>query len=143
MRFEIVPYHGAEPIRFGMTVDEVAAVFGPPMKVNKNFKGERSEYRDGVNVCYSIDATKVVEIGFARSTEVLYKEHRLFELPDPLALLIKDDPQPFEFLGFIIFLNLGITATGFHDQDESQKAITVFARGRWDEFRPQFQPWGR
>ena len=34
--------------------------------------------------------------------------------------------------GFIVLLNLGITLTGFHDDDIYQRAVTVFARGRWD-----------
>ncbi len=39
----------------------------------------------------------------------------------------------FEDLGFIISPALGMTLTGFHDRDPSQKAITVFERGLWDD----------
>jgi hypothetical protein len=41
--------------------------------------------------------------------------------------------QPYEDVGYIIFYKLGIAVTGFHDNDESQKAITIFEEGYWDD----------
>jgi hypothetical protein len=33
--------------------------------------------------------------------------------------------------------------TGFHDDDESQKAVTVFAKGRWDGMKAKFKKYSR
>jgi len=79
----------------------------------------------------------VVEVGFRprtvhlkfRGTDVWTSD----EQKDPLWQLLRQDPQPVEFRGFLVFKALGVTVTGYHDDDESQRAITCFVRGRWDE----------
>ena len=45
-----------------------------------------------------------------------------------------------EYVGFIVFLGLGLTLTGFHDGNDSQRAVTAFARGRWDHLRSKLRP---
>jgi hypothetical protein len=62
----------------------------------------------------------------------------VFKDTDAFAKLIKEGRKPFEYMGFVILLDLGVTLTGFHDNDESQKALTAFARGRWDHLRDKF-----
>ncbi|WP_137173105.1 hypothetical protein [Massilia sp. HP4] len=37
-------------------------------------------------------------------------------------------------------IQLGITLTGFHDNDIDQKAITVFERGRWSDLISELKP---
>lgn len=49
--------------------------------------------------------------------------------PDPNPVLLALDPEPLEFVGFWFFLALGVTTTGYHDDDPSQRAVTVFVRG--------------
>ena len=43
------------------------------------------------------------------------------------------DSSAATYLGFLVFLELGISLTGFHDDDEDQKAFTAFERGSWDK----------
>ena len=50
--------------------------------------------------------------------------------PNPKLLVI--DCEPKESLGFLVFRMIGLTTTGYHDDDPSQYAITVFPRGAWD-----------
>lgn len=38
----------------------------------------------------------------------------------------------------VLFHRLGIRFTGFHDNDESQKAIGVVRKGYWDEYVKDF-----
>ena len=59
---------------------------------------------------------------------------------DVFRTLIDADKQPFELLGFIVLLNLGITLTGFHDEATDERAVTVFTRGRWDSMRKKLKP---
>jgi hypothetical protein len=66
--------------------------------------------------------------------------HDLFAEPNLIAFLTRLDPNPFLFVGFVVFLELGIRLSGFHDGDESQKAIGVVRGGYWDEFVSEFVP---
>lgn len=141
--FVLTPYKGAEPIAFGMTPSDVASILGPPEDVGRNDLGERSETRNGISIRYSQEGEKVVEIGFVPGTRLLFDGRSLLDENDLIDVLIEHDPIPYEFVGFLIFFGLGITVTGFHDEDESQKAITVFREGRWDEYRQEAVPWQR
>ncbi|PHS00954.1 MAG: hypothetical protein COA78_23225 [Blastopirellula sp.] len=136
--FTLVPYVGARPVTFEMTAADVEEILGPAEAVNMNDLGERDERRGPMNVRYSQDDGKVVEIGFDPTAGLLFHGSNLCNESSLVEFLLQFDPQPFEWVGFLIFLELGITATGFHDEDESQKAITVFRKGRWDEFRDEF-----
>jgi hypothetical protein len=44
---------------------------------------------------------------------------------DPNPILLTLDPDPVESHGFWYFPKLGATSTGFHDDDPSQRAVTV------------------
>jgi hypothetical protein len=46
--------------------------------------------------------------------------------------LIDKDSNPCESVGFVIFPNLGISMTGFHDNDPDEKAVSVSKKGRLD-----------
>ena len=39
-----------------------------------------------------------------------------------------------EVLGFLVFDRIGVTTTGYHDDDEDDLAITVYPRGAWNKF---------
>jgi hypothetical protein len=51
---------------------------------------------------------------------------------DPNPIFLALDPEPVEFVGFWNFLRIGVTTTGYHDDDESQRAITVFPHAHVD-----------
>jgi len=54
---------------------------------------------------------------------------------------MKADGSPFEIVGIIVSLNLGISMTGFLQDDEpGQKAIGVFAKGRFDAKMEKMRP---
>src|SRR4051794_18517328 len=54
--------------------------------------------------------------------------------PDPNPSLLRPDPNPMEVLGFLVFDRVGVTTTGYHDDDENDLAITAYPRGAWDKF---------
>ena len=46
-----------------------------------------------------------------------------------------------EHVGFWVFLAIGVTSTGYHDGDRSQRAVTVFPRGGYsEEFLAETKP---
>jgi hypothetical protein len=93
-------------------------------------------------VTYSSQVDAVVEFGFgANIAELEFDGLRLFGAP-PLAVLrhlMDRDGRPLEYLGFAIFMELGITIAGFHKPADSI-AVTCFERGRWDDVLNDMRP---
>lgn len=141
--FEIRPYSGAGKISFGMTPGEVAALYGAADSVSFNHLKQRVEFRSFMNIGYSTGHTEgVSHIGFGRQMEgVHFKDVNLFLDDEGVALkrMITEDGHPFIYLGFIVLINLGMTLTGFHDNDPDQKAIALFPRGAWDKRLPKLK----
>lgn len=144
-KLEIQPYIGVGVLRFGMNQDAIAQLIGAPTRQKKGFSGELTEYRreNGLLTTYDKNTHELVEIGLSRNIlELEYQNSEIFSSP-PMAILselVKLDGRPYESLGFIVLLNLGITLTGFHDGDVNQKAVTVYAQGRCDDFLDELKP---
>jgi len=138
--YVIQPYLEVGGVRFGMTPSEVEAAVGTATRITTNSLGERDEVRPGLSVRYDRQTGRVAEIAIHKTERAMYRGIDLFSANDPLRLLAQDDPNPLESLGFVVFLGLGLALTGFHDNDESQKAITAFSAGRWDAVRPSMKP---
>lgn len=132
IQFLAQPYRGALPIRFGMAPEEVATELGVPRQVIRNWLGELDQSWGSVSVRYSKEGALAVEIAFLPSTTLLFADVDLFRCDDPIRILMQHDPAPYESFGFLVFLELGMTITGYHDRDDAQRAITMFQRGRWD-----------
>jgi hypothetical protein len=140
-KFTIEPYVGAIPIRFGMKPDEVEAQIGPPISILPSHFGNRIEERANVNVGYSVADDTLCEAVFSPGSILFFQGIDLFSDPDPILLLLRFDPSPYEWVGMIHFLKLGIRFSGYHDHDEAQKAIGIVREGYWDEFVDDFVPY--
>lgn len=136
--FEIVSYQSAGPLRFGMNPEEVATVVGHPQSISNDPDGELG-YEFGKFIARIAPTQGLVEVGFAPVVPVFLGGLDIFSTPGAFKELVQKDGLPFEFVGFIILLNLGITLTGFHDEEPSDRAVTAFAKGRWDHLRPNFK----
>ncbi len=133
----IIPYEAVGQIRFGMSLDEVLEALGKPDITSKNRGGETTlNYRTQL---VTIGSAGMAEVGILPQLPVTIHGISIFSDPDAFPKLCQIDGDAKEDLGFIVLLNLGITMTGFHDFDESQKAITAFARGRWDDMRSELR----
>ena len=144
--FVLQPYVGAIPVTFEMSPADVQQLLGSPARIETNGLGEREEewhdekdWRDSVTVRYSKIDGKVEEIAFLPAAKLIYQGHDLFRDEGVIDFLSQYD-IPYEIVGFVVFLELGITVTGFHDNDESQKAIVVCRKGRFDAFRDELTP---
>ena len=133
--FKIVSQAGPAPLLFGMTIEQAERFVGRPSIVHKNNLNELNAQYESFSVRYSQKSQRLVEVGFGPGTDLEVYGLRPFEQPDAWIELLKQDKSPHECLGFIVLLNLGLTLTGFHDNDLSQRAITAFPLGRWDDFR--------
>jgi hypothetical protein len=138
MTIDIVPYEAVGRLRFGMNRDDVVGILGEPRIVSMRPEGEvRLIYEDRQ---FTVGPKGLVEVGLLPEASVSIMGVNVFGDPKSFINICDLDTEPKEILGFIVFLNLGITMTGFHDRDESQKAVTAFARGRWDASRAQMTP---
>jgi hypothetical protein len=137
--FEIMPYQGAGELRFGMSEEKVCSLYGRPGSEATNFLMERDLTFELFSSRFSKEDRTLVEIGFAPNANVYFRGVNLFQDSRAFQMLLAADGDPYESLGFIILLKIGITMTGFHDNDLSQLAVTLFTRGRWDRLRSKMK----
>ncbi len=137
--FEIVPYTGALPLRFGMSSEDVHSALGKPHLISTLWnKSGFSHSWDSpeLNVGFTND-NKLNQVGFApRSIALSINGIRIWspqDFDDPNPILLHFDPNPRAFVGFLVYLEIGVTTTGFHDNDPTQYALCVFPRGAYDD----------
>jgi hypothetical protein len=143
--YEINPNAGVGKLQFGMTRDEVVEILGKPDDVEIDSEEEVREFRNenGLQTAYSRKDKRLIEIGFSSNIKTLTLNNTALFTNEPLdvfRILLAADEQPYELLGFIVLLNLGITLTGFHDEATDERAVTVFTRGRWDSIKEKLKP---
>lgn len=138
--FEIISYAGAKPLLFGMTRGQVEAIVGSPARITTDDDlGETGASYAAFNIQYSKQNERLVEIGFLKTARVTVLGINPFTQKNGFRELLRHDSCPYESYGFIVLLDLGITMTGFHDDDPNQLAITAFVRGRWDDSKSEFK----
>lgn len=134
----IEPYLSVGLLHFGMSQSEVIAAVGSPKRIAQNNKGNLVLWYEGLNA--TIENHGLVEVGFEPEEEVSIFDIRPFSELDGFSRLCELDGDPQEVWGFIVLEKLGITLTGFHDDDEAQRAITAFIRGRWNVLQSKMKP---
>jgi hypothetical protein len=140
--FNIKPLLSVGPVRFGLEPSEVEGLLGPAVSATKNRDGEREERRDGITVRYGAESGKVAEVAFGPEVVVTIDGLSILEADDPVRELAARSRDVVECLGFIVFLDLGLTLTGYHDDAPEQRALTAFAPGHWDSMRSHFVRFG-
>ena len=123
---------------------EVVGALGVPASTSKTHLGGRVDFYETINIGYTASVTPVVNhVGGGRdATSAEIVEVKLFaDNPEEvLRQLTLKDGAPKIYMGFVIFLNLGLSLTGFHDDDISQLAFAAFARGTWDARLQKLKP---
>jgi len=132
--FEIQPHESVGSVRFGMLPSEVHAVIGAPRRRLRSRRGEWEELWGGIKVTYGKGDERAVEIHVMPPAAALLDGKDLLRADDPVSLLLSYDSHPLEAVGVVLFPGIGIAVTGHASPaDDSDKAVGVFARGRWDE----------
>ncbi len=136
--FDILPYTGALPIRIGMSAEDVHSLLGIPERISTLWdkSGCSHSWTDpDLNIGFTNNNT-VNHVGFVpNSVSVSLNGTAIWKANscvDPNPVLLQYDAYPRECVGFLVYLDLGITTTGFHDDDPSQHALCVFGRGAYD-----------
>lgn len=129
------PHKAAGSIAFGMNLQEVQETLGEPKLAVKNRRGEAILHYDGLHITLSNQG--VVEVELLPENIISLEGVNIFSDPYALEKLCSIDGNAQQCLGAIILMNLGISLTGLHNRDESQKSATMFAEGRFDILKPQ------
>jgi hypothetical protein len=144
--FDIEPFVGALPVRFGMHRDEVHSLLGRPeaSRPHWNKSGTTDYWNESrINVGYGNGGT-VMHVGFGPGGYALSLSGRqlwsIAEQPDPNPLLLQLDPTPLESVGILIFSALGVSTSGYHDDDEAQLSVTASPAGTWDDVLKKARP---
>jgi hypothetical protein len=138
--FELFPYVGAGPLKFGMLSTQVEKILGIAEE-SINHRGQRVEHRGFLTLGYSKGGDcKLNHIGFGRQmVGVRYGALKIFSEPydmrhqhHVLRALCAEDGAPRFSLGFVILFNLGFAMTGFQDKEEDDLTFVAFPKGGWD-----------
>ncbi|MFC1783306.1 hypothetical protein ACFL02_06935, partial [Planctomycetota bacterium] len=138
MKYKIIPYTCAGPISFGMTKKEVRLAVGKPLRVSKTYFGIKTFIYEELNVGFSKSSGLVNHLGFNESSDIYIGRINVFKEPNAFKKLLSIDGDPYEHVGFIVLLNLGISLTGFHNKDD--KTIAAFAKGENDDIMQKGKP---
>jgi hypothetical protein len=138
VEYEVRPYVGVGPFRFGMTPDDAIRAIGPPARQTRTASKElKLRY---VEFCLVFsNAAGLVEVSFEPEAHLIVGGIDLFFNPAALRRLAKSDPSPLESVGILFFPKLGITLSGFHK--EGSRTATVICTGRLDDSLPKFKPY--
>lgn len=141
MTLEIYLGKGVGNLKFGMGVNQILRTLG--QEKDRTVRDDVTElYFDNyLNLAFR-DGT-LFQIGATRySSGITYKNIDIFSA-EPLSVLKMieaDAGGAFEMYGFIVFLPLGLSLTGFHDGDLENKATTVAVLEEWQSVRDELKP---
>ncbi|WP_420103616.1 hypothetical protein [Bosea sp. (in: a-proteobacteria)] len=133
MRWDIRPGDGAGPLHFGASAAHVAAILGAPLRVKtdpgSSLPGSETRALDLPILHY--EKGSLVEISFGLQVPgvsldgvALAPDNR----PDALRFIEKSFGPLVESFGFVVSYRASLSLTGFHDGDDDQFAVNVFAR---------------
>lgn len=141
MSYEIIPYIGIDKVAFGFTPEGVSSFWGAPERTRPTKLSQLEEIRSNLYCRYSrhLDVWALVEVSFTPGVIVSCMNIDIFRDKRAFSKLLAMDNSPYEVYGTIVFLKLGIAVSGLHDENESQLALTAFAKGHWDQYKNRFR----
>lgn len=134
INWNLEPFSGIGPLRFGMTQAEVALVLGPWDSVTRRGTDALQEYRDSMlSPVLSYSEGKLASLDFGRRCQrVFVGPVDYFGKPNSrmLTYLLKVDPELLDVGGELISTSLGICCAGLLDEDEddNDKMVTAYSR---------------
>lgn len=139
--WEIKPFVGMGPIRFGMSPTEVAAIIGLPESTDDDDDYLR-EYRVVELPIVSYENNVVTEIeAFYDVEKVTFRGRQIFDEPGLaiLQFLERENGGARINVGTVLFQNIGITCGRLDEGARGDHSVTAFARGLWDDRISRFK----
>lgn len=142
MTWEILPFSGMGPIRFGMSPVQVADIIGEPDAIDEEDDGYRREFRSENLPVISYQDGQVSEIEAFREVEgVTLAGRAIFGEPglEVMRFLEEQNGGAMANVGTVLFNDIGITCGRLDESPKEDHSITVFSRGLWDDGLSQFE----
>lgn len=144
--FEIHPYKGMGTLTFGMSSAEITRIVGKADDFELDDDNELREFRrgNGFQAVFRDGGNSLVELGFSSNViELNFSGIDIFleNEADVIERIAKIDGKPYSAYGFLVFMNIGLTLSGFHHQDDAAKGVTIFNKGRWDAMKRDLKLW--
>jgi len=127
MAWEIKEMQGLGPISFGMPLQSVEALVGASTYEDSDDPNDK-EFEDyGLRILFAENRVIEISVSPSEREDIMFQNLNVFrdDRKQVLRLLEKTNGPVFENVGFLLFARLGIMATGLHDNDDSQLAITL------------------
>ena len=141
MDWNIEPFIGMGPVKFGMSPSEVSEILGPPEDIDAD-GDDLCEYRaiDMPIINYRNDAVTEIEV-FYDVKNVTFEDVNIFE-DDGLDVLRKlelKNAGAKTYVGAIMFESLGIAAGRLDEDVPGEHSVTAFCKGLWDKGLEKFE----
>lgn len=82
---------------------------------------------------YAADSGLMCEVTFSTACDVLFAGISLFTDSTAVQRLADRGGHAPQGLGYVVFPKLGIALADFDSDQESDRAISVFAKGQWSD----------
>lgn len=135
MKFDLNPHEGPAPLHLGMNELDIKNIIGEPIRIGKNWKGERTLYFPDLQVNLG-NSNKLLEVMLYPSAGLHYRGLNIFDCHN-ISDLRAIDSAILEYMGILLLPNAGITASGFHNEEE--RTITVLSREAISPLLPKFK----
>ena len=137
----IKSYESVNNISFGMSEEEVIGIFDRPHDTRYNNANELEFWYDDLIVRFDNNGSGVREITtILHSNQTIQLNGQVFSVNEHFfQQLCNLDGNPYEHYGFIILFKLGITLSGFHDEYDEDKILTIFRFGDWDKYKDKMK----
>lgn len=142
MNWEIMPFLGIGPIRFGMSPMQAADIIGKPVSIDEDDDGYLREYRSVDLPIISYQDRQVVEIeAFSEVGDVTFDGRNIFGEagPEIMRFLEEKNGETVANAGVVLFNGIGLTCGRLDESPREDHSITAFARGLWDDRLSRFK----
>lgn len=130
-KMKIDPYKSIDGYKFGQTIEEAEATFGPPMKMDDR-DGQVEMHYPFFILRFDEHSKLFKEFTALPECPLILHDHTVAWDKSFLKYLYESDNGMVTMYGFVVSFRNGISLSGFHDDDESHKAIHVFGEGVWE-----------
>lgn len=137
---DFLPKIGLGPIKLGMNQADIEASLGSPIRYSKKYKNKLIAVYDKYSITYN-SKLLVQSVEVYSGSIVKYKGRDIFTDPAVRRQLIEDDGNAQTISGVIVLLNLGISLFDLDGDNNTDKGISIFDEGVWDDLKTKMVPY--
>ena len=144
LNFEISPFKGPLPLKFGMSASDVQAILGAADRDTRGHLGEHGLIFSGDEISLVVVFDPISgganHFGFGPPTKLTYCDFDIFGDPNAWKNVVRLSNDCYEYVGFIHCCDLGLRLSGFYDGDLDQLGVSLHSQGAYEGLRPKFKP---